>query len=80
MSSKDNIKFRYRIIIGKNNNFPYEVQRKGWFFWHSLDKERTLEQAEYTLKNHVQHESMRPGTVIKEYDEKDLVIDKLKGH
>jgi len=79
MFSKDKIKFRYRIRISDDADYPYLIQQKGWILWNTLAKEKTLFAAEASIESFVKLEIMRPGKVIKEYTHLDYLEDKLRG-
>lgn len=79
MSSKDSVKFNFRIIIGTDPRDPYLIQKKGWIFWNDIGKCRTMTEAEIELEKLVRHQLSQPGTVIKEYTQEDFLVDKLRG-
>lgn len=72
------IKFRYRIITSEDREHPYIIQKKGWFFWKTVDKCRNKESAGSDLERLIKQEYSRPGTVFFEYTEEDYLADKLK--
>ena len=80
MSSSETVKFKYRIVVNDSTDYPYLICKKGWIFWNSVGKCRTLEEAKDDLRKLVRLETMKPGSVILEYNEQDYVADKLKGH
>lgn len=79
MSSEDNVKFKYRIVVNDDTDYPYLVERKGWIFWKSFSKERSMEAARDTILKCARQEMMRPGKVVFEYSDADYLVDKLKG-
>lgn len=80
MSSNATVKFRYRVVVNDSTDYPFLVQRKGWFFWHSVGKCRGREEAEHDIRKMAKLELMRPGSVVLEYTEQDYLADKLKGN
>lgn len=82
MYSNDNIKFKYRIKLSSNKNFPYLIQRKFFFFWMTVEQENSIDDAHWKIKYLAKKESdpeSRPGAILFEYTEKDYLVDKLKG-
>lgn len=73
-------KFKYRIRIGKDVDYPYCVDKKGFLFWSSVGKHKSKSSAESQLQECVRLEVLRPGTILKEYTEQDYLADKLKGY
>jgi hypothetical protein len=80
MSSKDNVKFKYRIVVNDSTDYPFLVERKGWIFWKSFSKERDIDHAKETILKCARQEMLRPGKVVFEYNEDDYLVDKLKGN
>lgn len=80
MSSDDSIKFKYRVIVNSDTDYPFLVERKGWIFWRRYSKERNIDAAKETILKSARQELMKPGTVVFEYSEADFLVDKLKGH
>jgi hypothetical protein len=79
MSSAEAVKFKYRIVVNDDTEYPYRISKKGWIFWHAIGKCRSLEEAKDDLRKLVRLEMMKPGTVVLEYNEQDFLADKLKG-
>ena len=72
---------KYRIIIGTSTSYPYKVQikRSRFSFWKEISRNRSLEDAEVDLREYIKSNIPSPGTIVKIYEESDLLIDKLKG-
>ncbi len=73
---------KYRVVVGNSHTYPYCVEKKekGWWrFWHEIDRGSSLEDAQRKIKNHIEAKVPTIGTVVYEYDEADLLVDKLKG-
>lgn len=73
---------KYRIIVSSSTTYPYRVEKKdkGWFSsWTEVDRADTPEDAEEKMRRYIRAKIPPPGTIIKEYDEQDLLVDKLKG-
>jgi hypothetical protein len=85
---------KYRIIIRDSDLYPFEVQRGVeskflWWVsvhWTFVGMEDTQSKAEQTIRDDIRKQEefkmkvrLAPGTVVKEYDESDLIVDKLKG-
>lgn len=79
MSSSETVKFKYRIVVNDDTEYPYYISKKGWIFWHNIGKCRSLEEAKDDLRKLVKLEMMKPGTVVLEYNQEDFLADKLKG-
>lgn len=79
MSSNATPKFRYRIVVRNDADYPYHVERKGLIFWKLMDKCRRRDDADDVIRKCIHLELMRPGTVLVEYTEQDYVMDKLRG-
>jgi hypothetical protein len=78
------MKTKYRIIIGGHAGtpYPYRIQMKKdslFSFWTEISYASSLENAEDELREHINKNLPPPGTVVKIYDETDLLVDKLKG-
>jgi len=74
---------KYRIIVNSSTVYPFRVQKKdpGWFsFWTEIAMEDTQEQAEFRLKEYIRAKIPPVGTIVKTYDEQDLLADILKGN
>jgi hypothetical protein len=74
---------KYRIITNDNDLLPYTVQRKNEHvflsFWRTVIKCKAIHEAESYVKRFAERHSKHPiGTVVLEYDESDLVVDRLK--
>lgn len=74
---------KYRIIAGSNDLLPYIVQRKNeksvFPFWRKVTKFRTLQEAENLVRRSAErHAKHSIGQTITEYDEADVVVDRLK--
>jgi hypothetical protein len=72
------IKFKYRIVTGADEDRPYVIQKKGWFYWKTIQNCRGKDSARSDLEKFIRNEYQRPGTVILEYSEEDYLADKLK--
>jgi hypothetical protein len=73
---------KYRIIVGSSTSYPYRVEKKdkGWFsFWTEIDRSETVEDAEEKMRRYIRAKIPRSGTIVKVYDEQDLLADMLKG-
>lgn len=75
---------KYRIIIGSSGTYPYVVQVKTYMFyflyyWSEITRAATLEKAEESLRTYILKGLPKEGSVIKTYDDSDLIVDKLKG-
>jgi hypothetical protein len=74
---------KYRIIICNDTRYPYRLEEKtdGIFSsWNSNSIHSSFEDAEKRMKEIRELYHRTPvGTVLKEYDESDFIIDKLKG-
>ena len=84
MFSRDKVfKFKLRVIVNPDSediDYPYLVQKKKWFIWHTTFKSRSEEDAIKTMKTVARHEALNPGSTVTEYTEQDYLSDKLKGH
>jgi len=74
---------KYRVISGKNDLLPYIVQRKDdkafISFWRTVTSVRSFNDAEMLVKRGTDRHARSPaGTVVFEYNEADLIVDKLK--
>ena len=78
MSSKDSVKFRYRIVVNNDTEYPYRVERKAWLFWKGVTREKSMGSAKDTIFRSARQEVMRPGKVIFEYNDADHLVEKLK--
>lgn len=72
------IKFKYRIVVNDDTDYPYLLKRKGLIFWHTIGKCRSLHEAKEDISKLAKLETMRPGSVVLEYTEQDYMVDKLK--
>lgn len=72
---------KYRIVFNDAfmPSYPYHVQRKGLIFWKSVGTESSLKDAEQTLALLASQPMIKNGTVLKTYDDCDIVADKLRG-
>lgn len=74
---------KYRIIIGTlGTNYPYRVQAKKdsiFSLWTEILCAESSQEAEVKLRNYIRSKLPPEGTVVKVYDESDLIVDKLKG-
>lgn len=73
---------KYRIIVGSSTTYPYLVQKKdkGWFSsWTDIDRADNADDAEDKMRRYIKAKIPPVGTVIKEYDEQDLLADMLRG-
>lgn len=73
---------KYRIIVASSATYPYVVQKKdkGWFsLWTNIDYAEDADDAEDKMRRYIKAKIPPVGTVIKEYDEQDLLADMLKG-
>jgi hypothetical protein len=73
---------KYRIIIRNSNTYPYGIEKKepGFFTdWISVDVASSIMIAENTLHKYIAAKLPPVGTVVKTYDESDLIVDKLTG-
>ena len=73
---------KYRIIVSSSTTYPYRVEKKdkGWFSsWTEVDRADTPEDAEQKMRRYIKAKIPPAGTIIKEYDEQDLLVDILKG-
>ena len=73
---------KYRIIIKDNNSCPYSIQKKDGFFslWKEIGCSDSAQLAELKLQIYIRAKIPSVGTVVKIYDEQDLLVDKLKGN
>ncbi len=74
---------KYRIKVGNNDMKPFVVQRQNekslFKFWHNVENFSRPHEAEALIRRSVEmHSQHGVGKVIFEYDESDLVVDKLK--
>lgn len=74
----------YRIQIGDSIDYPYHVYHleKGWFpSWRFDSLHSTVEKAKQKIADYKSSISRLPpkGTVITQYDEAEIIIDKLAG-
>ena len=75
------MKAKYRIIVGSSTSYPYYVEKKGkyWFsMWHEIDRSSTPEGAEVKLREYIRANVPPEGTIIKQYDDTDMVVELLK--
>lgn len=73
---------KYRIIVRNSKDYPYEIQKKeaGFFnHWQHIDIANTAGIAESSMHRHIAAMHPPVGTVVKTYDQRDLLVDKLKG-
>lgn len=74
---------KYRIVATSSDKNPYLVQRKdekSFFpFWRKVIKAKNYHEALRFTRNAVErHTEHPPGKVVIEYDESDLIIERLK--
>ena len=72
---------KYRIIIGESTAYPYKVEMKRsiWSSWQEIDRSRNLPEAEHALKEYIKANIPPLGTILKIYEESDILVEKLKG-
>ena len=72
---------KYRIIVGNSTSYPFEVQmkRSRFSFWKEITRRKSLEEAEDEMRKYINAKIPATGTVVKIYEESDLLVDKLKG-
>lgn len=78
MSSKDNVKFEYRIVVNDDPEYPYVIEKKGWIFWHRIIKSRNMDTARSEIRQMASQLCKKPGTVIEEFTHEDYLVEKLK--
>jgi len=74
---------KYKIVIGRSDETPFVVKRKNessfFSFWRTVAKFRAQYEAENFVKRAVERRSKyQVGQVVMEYDEADLIADRLK--
>lgn len=73
---------KYRIVTTSNDSYPYSVERsRSWFFkfWWPVEKFSSKHSAEHFIKKSLFRRVKEPvGTVVYEFDETDLLVDKLQ--
>lgn len=74
---------KYRIVATSSDTTPYKVQRqneKSFFpIWRKVAKSKTYHEAVRFAKNATERHSEHPaGKIVLEYDESDLVVERLK--
>jgi hypothetical protein len=74
---------KYRIVNGDDDLLPYVVQRlneKSFFpYWKKIIQFKNWHEAESFIKKCAErHSKYEIGGVVFEYDESDVVVDKLK--
>lgn len=68
---------KYRLVVSKDKNFPYLVEKKFLVFWQKVDTFASERQAIEFIKDSFGKKP--PGTVIAEYSEADYIAEKLSG-
>jgi hypothetical protein len=74
---------KYRIINSSNDVRPYVVQRKNdkafFSFWRKIESFIRIYEAENFVKRCAErHSKNKIGSILMEYDEADVIIDKIK--
>lgn len=74
---------KYRIVATNSDVYPYKIQRKDeksfFSFWRQIKKFVYYREAVQFVRSAVERHSMYPkGTIVFEFDESDLIVDKLK--
>lgn len=74
---------KYRIVTTNNDLLPYVIERKDEksFFprWKRITKLKSFHESQRFVKDSTERHSKHPaGTVVLEYDEADLVVERLK--
>jgi len=75
-------KMKYRIIVTDSTAYPYRVQKKERsfsLFWKDIGGGEDITDAEEVLRKYIRAKIPKVGTIIKTYDESDLIVEKLKG-
>lgn len=72
-------KFKYRIVTNNDSTWPYVVEHKRFIFWFNKSRHNSYGGAEQEVRNLARQEIMGVGKVLFEYNEKDFLVDKLKG-
>ena len=73
---------KYRIIVTDSTAYPYKVQKKERSFslwWKDIGRAEDITEAEEVLHKYIRAKIPKIGTIVKMYDESDLVVEKLKG-
>ena len=82
---------RYRVVVRASDQYPYKVQEYHKFlflgFWADVPGTKgihaSLEEAKIAIQQIIKTEKalekLPGGKVVYEYDENDLLVDKLKG-
>jgi hypothetical protein len=81
---------KYRIKVRDSSTYPFAVEvgkdkkflSLKWTFWQMTDVFRSIDEAKEQIRYYTRNpDSVIPkvGTVVFNYDESDLVVDKLKG-
>jgi hypothetical protein len=72
---------KYRIKYTDDKNYPYHVERKShrFFFWKTVEIFQTPDQAKNFIRECILNKTPAIGTIIYEYSDEDMVVDKLKG-
>lgn len=78
MSSKDNVKFKFRIVTSDDPEYPYFIHQKGWIFWHKIGRSRNIESARHDIRQLANQLCKKPGSVLEEFTHEDLLVEKLK--
>ena len=74
---------KYRIVATNNDLFPFKVQRKNeksfFVFWRKVTECKSYNEAYRFVRDATERHSKYPaGATVLEYDESDLVVEKLK--
>lgn len=74
---------KYRVIARKSDDYPFQIQRKDetsiFFWWRNIEKCSSHHEAfRYVRDATERHSKYKSGSVVLEYDESDLVLEKLK--
>jgi hypothetical protein len=74
---------KYRIVATNNDLLPYKIQRKNeksfFSIWRKVTKCKRYHEALTFVRDATERNSKNPaGTVVLEYDESDLVVEKLR--
>jgi hypothetical protein len=74
---------KYRVIATNSDLYPFTVQRKNEKsflpFWRKITKCRSYHEASRFVREAAERHSKHPvGSIALEYDETDLVVERLK--
>ena len=77
------MKHQFRIILRAepDDDYPFKVEKKGWFFWHSKTQHKNMGAGkEYIVKSMNLLTTNPTEKVLFEYSEEDHLAEKLKGN